>query len=149
MQIAMAVASGAGFSVPASPAVMPVIGSSTNGNGVGMLAVHEAPIVEEEIAEVPETDAASEERAAESTPQATAEPDSQVPEAIPPEAKLPEVAVPQLSEAAVAGALLGQVVGQPKDSLEQERLVEAIGRVLERLKPQIVSELAKELKSKE
>lgn len=149
MQIAMAVASGAGFSVPASPAVVPVIGSGANGNGAGMLEIREAPIVEEEIAEVPETVAASEELAAEGTPQTTAEPESQVPEPITPEAKLPEVAVPQLSEAAVAGALLGQVVGQPKDSLEQERLVEAIGRVLERLKPQIVSELAKELKSKE
>jgi len=151
MQIAMAVASGAsGFSVPASPAVMPaVIGSGANGNGVGILSVHEAPIVEEEIAEVPETVAASEEREVEVTPQATVEPDSKVPEPITPEAKLPEVAAPQLTEAAVAGAMLGQVVGQPKDPLEQERLVEAIGRVLERLKPQIVSELAKELKNKE
>jgi CheY-like chemotaxis protein len=150
MQIAMAVASGAGFSVPASPAVMPAaIGSSTNGNGIGMLEVHEVPVAQEEIAELPEAIVAAEELAAEGTPQATAELDSQVPEPITPEATLPEIAPPQLSEAAVAGAMLGQVVGQPKDSLEQERLVEAIGRVLERLKPQIVSELAKELKSRE
>ena len=164
MQIAMAVASGAGFSVPASTIVVPaVLGSSTNGNGAGMLEVHEAPVVEEEIAEVPEAVIASEEPEVESTSQSTAAPETaevaevpmpvlteQVPEPITAEAtQHPEVAASQLGEAAVAGAMLGQVVGQPKDPLEQERLVEAIGRVLERLKPQIVSELAKELKSKE
>jgi CheY-like chemotaxis protein len=165
MQIAMAVASGAGFSVPASPTVVPaMIGSSANGNGVGMLEVHEPPIVEEEMAEVPEAAVAVGEPE-ESTPQATAEPEPQVvlgaeerveliaepqvAEPITPEQGAITEPAPQLSEASVAGAMLGQVVGQPKDPLEQERLVEAIGRVLERLKPQIVSELAKELKNKE
>lgn len=175
MQIAMAVASGAsgGVNVSTIPVVAPPIFTGSNGNGAGTLEHAELPElghrlapVEEEPPQIEPVETAPELQGAPvevepevpvvSEPESIAEPApadpveevAEVTTVSEPEPQPSEPAV-AATEAAIPGALLGQVVGQPKDPLEQERLVEAIGRVLERLKPQIVSELAKELKNKE
>ncbi len=175
MQIAMAVASGAsgGVNVSTIPVVAPPVFTGSNGNGAGTLEhvglpelEHRVAPVEEEPPQVEPVEAAPELQVApvevEPEPPAVSEPEfiAEPADVAPVEevAEVPTISelepqptepVVAATEAAIPGALLGQVVGQPKDPLEQERLVEAIGRVLERLKPQIVSELAKELKNKE
>lgn len=172
MQIAMAVASGAsgGVNVSTIPVVAPPVFTGSNGNGAGTLEHTQLPELEHRVApeveeEPPQVEPAETAPKLEVTPlevepevPSVSEPE-EIPEPVEaaPVAEVPtvsesepEVTEPVIAtEAAIPGALLGQVVGQPKDPLEQERLVEAIGRVLERLKPQIVSELAKELKNKE
>jgi CheY-like chemotaxis protein len=160
MQIALAVASG-GSSVGIRE-VPSRAGGGSNGNGAGASYPVEAEIetvrssVESRVREIaddapavtsafsvlsdPESEKAVAEVGAEPEPNDSIEQASQVQHDTQEGMRLPELA------ASAAAGVLSASLPKAQSSMEQERLVEAIGRVLERLKPQIVSELVKELK---